>query len=92
MDDIAPPGSARQRWKRRLDARGLQPKAFVDAHVRTAEEDWVPQNGARVVAKAGPIRRSAAPPLRTGREAVTELGGPLAAGAPPPPRRAREHG
>jgi len=32
--------------------RGLQPKAFVDAHVRTPKKDWVPQNGARVVAKA----------------------------------------
>jgi nitrile hydratase len=57
-----------------LDARGLQSKPFVDAHVRTAEEDWVPQNGARVVARAwvDPAFRKRL--LANGREAVAELG------------------
>ena len=35
-----------------FEARGLEPKPFVETHLRTAEEDWVPQNGARVVARA----------------------------------------
>jgi len=35
-----------------LEARYPGTQGFADAHVRTAEEDWVPQNGARVVAKA----------------------------------------
>ena len=57
-----------------FDARGLEPKPFVDAHVRTAEEDWVPQNGARVVAKAltDPAFRQRL--IANGRAAVAELG------------------
>jgi nitrile hydratase len=57
-----------------LDARGLQPGDFIADHVRTAEEDWVPRNGARVVAKAwtdGAFRRRL---LANGRAAVAELG------------------
>jgi len=57
-----------------LEARGLQPKAFVDAHVRTAEGDWVPQNGARVVAKAWTDPAFRQRLLTNGREAVAELG------------------
>jgi nitrile hydratase subunit alpha len=57
-----------------LEARGLQPKAFVDAHVRTVEGDWVPQNGARVVAKAWTDPAFRRRLLTNGREAVAELG------------------
>jgi nitrile hydratase len=57
-----------------LEARGLQPKSFVDAHVRTAEEDWVPQNGARVVARAWTDPAFRARLLANGRDAVAELG------------------
>jgi nitrile hydratase len=57
-----------------LDARGLQAKSFVDAHVRTAEEDWVPQNGARVVAKAWSDPDFRARLLKNGKDAVAELG------------------
>jgi nitrile hydratase len=74
MDKPAPADKRTAALEAALDARGLQPKPFVDAHVRTAQEDWVPQNGARVVAKAwvDPAFRKRL--LANGREAVAELG------------------
>ena len=57
-----------------LEQRGLEVKPFVDAHVRTAEEDWVPQNGARVVAKAWTDPAFRERLLKNGRNAVAELG------------------
>jgi nitrile hydratase len=57
-----------------FEARGLQPKGFVDAHVRTAEEDWVPRNGARVVARAWTDPAFRERLLKNGKEAVAELG------------------
>jgi nitrile hydratase len=57
-----------------LEARGLRAKGFVDAHVRTAEEDWVPQNGARVVAKAWTDPAFRTRLLKNGKDAVAELG------------------
>jgi nitrile hydratase len=35
-----------------MEARGLDPKPFVDELMHKADEEWVPRNGARVVAKA----------------------------------------
>ena len=57
-----------------LEASGLEPGPFVAGHVRAAEEDWIPQNGARVVAKAwvDPAFRQRL--LANGRDAVAELG------------------
>lgn len=57
-----------------LQARGLQAKDFVDAHVRTATEDWIPRNGARVVAKAWTDPAFRARLMKNGRDAVAELG------------------
>jgi nitrile hydratase len=57
-----------------LEARGLGATQFVDAHVRTATEDWVPQNGARVVAKAWSDPAFRARLLANGKDAVAELG------------------
>ena len=57
-----------------FDARGLEPKSFIDAHVRTAEDDWVPQNGARVVAKAWTDPAFRQRLNANGRDAVAELG------------------
>jgi len=57
-----------------LEARGLKPGDFVDAHVRTAEDDWVPRNGARVVAKAWTDPAFRQRLLANGRDAVAELG------------------
>ncbi len=57
-----------------LEARGLNPNSFVDAHVRAAEHDWVPENGARLVAKAwaDPAFRDRL--LSNGKDAAAELG------------------
>jgi nitrile hydratase len=57
-----------------LEQRGLEVKPFIDAHVKTAEEDWVPQNGARVVAKAWTDPAFRERLLKNGRDAVAELG------------------
>ena len=35
-----------------LDARGLKPGEFIDQFEHLTEETWIPENGARVVAKA----------------------------------------
>jgi len=74
MDKLAPPEKRTAALEAALDARGLKPKAFVDAHVRIAEEDWVPQNGARVVAKAWTDPAFRKRLLANGRDAVAELG------------------
>lgn len=57
-----------------LEARGLEPEKFIDAHVRTVEDDWVPQNGARVVAKAWTDPSFRERLLKDGKQAVAELG------------------
>ena len=74
MNDPAPPEKRTAALETALDARGLQPTAFVDAHVRTAEEDWVPQNGARMVAKAWSDPAFRERLLRNGKDAAAELG------------------
>ncbi len=67
--------------ERRVDAmeaalheRGMEPRAFIEEFEHLAEEEWVPRNGARVVAKAwsDPAYRQRL--LDNGREAVGELG------------------
>ena len=57
-----------------LEARGLEPEKFIDAHVRTVEDDWVPHNGARVVAKAWNDPSFRERLLKDGKQAVAELG------------------
>jgi nitrile hydratase subunit alpha len=57
-----------------FDARGLEPAAFIDQATRMAEEEWVPQRGARVVAKAWTDPAFRQRLLANGREAVAELG------------------
>jgi nitrile hydratase len=57
-----------------LEASGLEPGPFVAGHVRAAEEDWIPQNGARVVAKAWTDPAFRQRLLANGRDAVAELG------------------
>jgi nitrile hydratase subunit alpha len=67
--------------ERRVDAvesvladRGLEPAAFVVEATRIAEERWVPENGARIVAKAwiDPAYRERL--LADGKSAAAELG------------------
>jgi nitrile hydratase subunit alpha len=57
-----------------LDERGLKASEAVEELTHLAEEQWVPQNGARVVAKAwvDPAFRKRL--LADGRAAVAELG------------------
>ena len=73
-----------------FEARGLKPAAFIDQATRMAEEEWVPQNGAQVVAKAWTDPAFRQRLFANGRDAVAELG--IDDAAPPPaPRGAREH-
>ena len=60
-----------------LDARGLNASAAVEELDHMATEAWVPQNGARVVAKAWSDPAFRARLLDNGVAAVTELGVPM---------------
>jgi nitrile hydratase subunit alpha len=57
-----------------LDDHGLDPGAFVKTFEHIAGEQWVPQNGARVVAKAWTDPAFRERLLANGKEAVAELG------------------
>ena len=57
-----------------FEERGMKPAEFIDEFVHTAEEKWIPENGARVVAKAWTDPAFKARLLANGREAVAELG------------------
>ena len=70
----APPEQRVTALEGALEARGLPVKRFVDAHVRMATEDWVPRNGARVVAKAWSDPEFRQRLLKNGKQAVAELG------------------
>jgi nitrile hydratase len=60
-----------------LDAKGLNASAAVEELDHLATEEWVPQNGARVVAKAWTDPSFRARLLSNGVAAVTELGVPM---------------
>jgi len=57
-----------------LADRGFEPAGFVVEATRIAEERWVPENGARVVAKAWTDPAFRQRLLANGRAAVAELG------------------
>ena len=57
-----------------LDAQGLKPGEHIDDFTRVVEEQWVPQNGARVVAKAWTDAAFRRRLLENGKNAVAELG------------------
>lgn len=57
-----------------FEARGLKPAEFIAAAEHLVEEQWVPQNGARVVAKAWTDAAFRQRLLANGRAAVMELG------------------
>ena len=57
-----------------LEERGMQPGPFVDEMTQLAEERWVPDNGARVVARAWTDPRFLQRLRSNGRAAVAELG------------------
>ena len=57
-----------------FEDRGMKPRESVEEFERLADEQWVPQNGARVVAKAWTDSAFRQRLLANGREAVLELG------------------
>ena len=57
-----------------LEERGLNAGEFIEQAEHVVEEQWVPQNGARVVAKAWTDPAFRRRLLANGREAVAELG------------------
>lgn len=57
-----------------FEERNLIPAGFVDGFARIAEEDWVPANGARVVARAWTDADFKRRLLANGKAAVAELG------------------
>ena len=57
-----------------LHERGMQPAAFIEQANHLIEETWLPQNGARVVAKAWTDAAFKQRLFANGIEAVAELG------------------
>ena len=57
-----------------FEERGMKPAEFIDEFVHTAEEKWIPENGARVVAKAWTDPAFRERLLADGRAAALELG------------------
>ena len=57
-----------------FDERGMKPGEFIEEFRHLAEEQWVPENGARVVAKAWTDPAFRQRLLANGREAVADLG------------------
>ncbi|MDQ2733636.1 MAG: nitrile hydratase subunit alpha [Pseudomonadota bacterium] len=57
-----------------LDARGFKATEAIDEPGHLAEEQWLPRNGARVVARAWADAAFRARLLANGRAAVSELG------------------
>jgi len=60
-----------------LDERGMKATEAVGELGHLAQEQWIPQNGARVVAKAWVDPAFRARLLANGREAVAEIGLPM---------------
>ena len=57
-----------------FEARGMKAADFIDEHTRRVDEEWLPRNGARVVAKAWTDPAFRQRLLANGRDAVGELG------------------
>jgi nitrile hydratase len=57
-----------------FEERGLKPREAIEELSHRAQEEWIPQNGARVVAKAWTDPAFRQRLLANGREAVQELG------------------
>jgi len=57
-----------------FEARGMKAADFIDDHARLVTEEWVPRNGARVVARAWTDPAFRQRLLANGRDAVAELG------------------
>ncbi len=57
-----------------LEERGMKPAEFIEQANHLVEEQWVPRNGARVVARAWTDAAFKQRLFANGREAVSELG------------------
>ncbi len=57
-----------------LEERGMKPAEFIEQAKHLVEEQWVPHNGARVVAKAWTDAGFRRRLFASGRDAVAELG------------------
>jgi nitrile hydratase subunit alpha len=57
-----------------FEERGLKPAVAIDELSHLAQEEWLPKNGARVVAKAWTDAEFRKRLLANGRDAVAELG------------------
>src|SRR6185436_6176035 len=71
---IAPPEQRAAALQAAFEAHGLKADAAVEELGHLAQEEWVPANGARVVAKAWVDPAFRARLLADGRAAVAELG------------------
>ncbi len=60
-----------------LDAKGLEASEAVEELAHKAQEEWIPRNGARVVARAWVDPEFRARLLANGHQAVTEMGFPM---------------
>jgi nitrile hydratase subunit alpha len=81
MSDPREPYRTTASVERRVDAiqaalqeRGMQPGEFIEEANHLVEEQWVPRNGARVVAKAWTDPAFRQRLFANGRQAVAELG------------------
>ena len=52
----------------------MEPQPFIETMTHAAEEEWVPRNGARVVAKAGQTPRSVSACWQTAKAPLPNLG------------------
>ncbi|UGY22882.1 nitrile hydratase subunit alpha [Bradyrhizobium septentrionale] len=57
-----------------FEQRGMEPKPFIETMTHAAEEEWVPRNGGRVVAKAWTDPAFRQRLFANGKDAVAELG------------------
>jgi nitrile hydratase subunit alpha len=71
---VAPAERRAAALEQAFEERNLIPAGFVDNFVRTTEEDWVPANGAKVVARAWTDPDFRRRLLANGKAAVAELG------------------
>jgi nitrile hydratase len=76
-DEVKAPAPVERRvaaLERAFEDRNLIPAGFIDDFAHIAQEDWVPANGARVVARAWTDPDFKRRLLENGRAAVAELG------------------
>ena len=73
----ASPASVEQRVaaiEAALDERGMKPGEFIDEMTHLATEEWLPQNGARIVARAWTDPEFRRQLFASGRDAVMAMG------------------